>query len=81
MVRVPNRDEVVQKLNADGIGAQIHYPIPLHLQGALRGLGLGEGSFPVAEKAAREILSLPMFPEITGDQQVRVVASLRRALG
>jgi dTDP-4-amino-4,6-dideoxygalactose transaminase len=81
VVRVPNRDDVVRKLNADGIGAQIHYPIPLHLQGAFRGLGLGEGSFPVAEKAAREILSLPMFPEITTDQQARVVASLRRALG
>jgi dTDP-4-amino-4,6-dideoxygalactose transaminase len=79
-VRVPHRDEVVGKLNADGIGAQIHYPIPLHLQGAFRGLGLGEGTFPVAEKAAREILSLPMFPEITADQQERVVASLRRAL-
>jgi len=81
VVRAPKRDEVVQKLNADGIGAQVHYPIPIHLQGAFRGLGLGEGSFPVAEKAAREILSLPMFPEITADQQERVVASLRRALG
>ncbi len=81
VVRVPNRDEVVGRLNADGIGAQIHYPIPIHLQGAFRGLGLGAGSFPVAEKAAREILSLPMFPEITADQQARVVASLRRALG
>ncbi len=81
VVRVPNRDQVVQRLNAEGIGAQIHYPIPLHLQGAFRGLGFGAGSFPVAEKAAREILSLPMFPEITADQQARVVASLRRALG
>ena len=81
VVRVPNRDEVVKRLNADGIGAQIHYPVPIHLQGAFRQLGLGEGSFPVAEKAAREILSLPMYPEITADQQARVVASLRRALG
>jgi dTDP-4-amino-4,6-dideoxygalactose transaminase len=81
VVRVPDRDLVVKKLNADGIGAQIHYPVPIHLQGAFRQLGLGAGSFPVAEKAAREILSLPMFPEITADQQARVVASLRRALG
>ncbi len=81
VVRVPNRDEVVKRLNADGVGAQIHYPVPIHLQGAFAHLGLGPGSFPVAEKAAREILSLPMFPEITADQQARVVASLRRALG
>jgi dTDP-4-amino-4,6-dideoxygalactose transaminase len=81
VVRVPNRDEVVKKLNADGVGAQIHYPVPIHLQGAFRQLGLPEGTFPVAEKAAREILSLPMYPEITADQQARVVASLRRALG
>ena len=81
VVRVPNRDQVLKKLNADGVGAQIHYPVPIHLQGAFRQLGLGEGSFPVAEKAAREILSLPMYPAITADQQARVVASLRRALG
>jgi dTDP-4-amino-4,6-dideoxygalactose transaminase len=81
VVRVPDRDEVVRKLNADGIGAQVQYPIPIHLQGAFAGLGLQEGSFPIAEKAAREILSLPIFPEITADQQSRVVASLRRALG
>jgi dTDP-4-amino-4,6-dideoxygalactose transaminase len=81
VVRVPNRDEVVRKLNADGIGAQIHYPVPIHLQGAFRHLGQGPGSFPVAEQAAREILSLPMYPEITADQQARVVDSLRRALG
>jgi dTDP-4-amino-4,6-dideoxygalactose transaminase len=81
VVRVPNRDRVLQRLTADGIGAQIHYPIPIHLQGAFRQLGLGAGSFPVAEKLAGEILSLPMFPEITPDQQAQVVASLRRALG
>jgi dTDP-4-amino-4,6-dideoxygalactose transaminase len=81
VVRVPARDEVVKRLNADGIGAQIHYPVPIHLQGAFKQLGLGPGSFPVAEKAAEEILSLPIFPEISADQQARVVASLRRALG
>jgi dTDP-4-amino-4,6-dideoxygalactose transaminase len=81
VVRVPNRDRVLRRLNADGIGAQIHHPVPIHLQGAFRGLGLCAGTFPVAEKAAREILSLPMFPEITADQQAHVVASLRRAVG
>jgi dTDP-4-amino-4,6-dideoxygalactose transaminase len=81
VVRVPDRDGVLRKLNADGIGAQIHYPVPIHLQGAFRHLGQGPGSFPVAEQAAREILSLPIYPEITADQQARVVESLRRALG
>jgi len=81
VVRVPNRDEVLERLHADGVGAQIHYPVPIHLQGAFRHLGLGPGSFPIAEKAAGEILSLPMYPEITAAQQARVVASLRRALG
>ncbi len=80
VVRVPDRDEVAGKLNADGIGAQIHYPVPIHLQGAFGHLGQGAGTFPVAEKAAREILSLPIYPEITADQQTRVVDSLRRAL-
>jgi dTDP-4-amino-4,6-dideoxygalactose transaminase len=80
VVRVADRDEVMRRLNADGIGAQIHYPVPIHLQGAFRHLGQGPGSFPVAEKAAREILSLPIYPEITADQQARVVESLRRAL-
>jgi dTDP-4-amino-4,6-dideoxygalactose transaminase len=81
VVRVPKRDEVIKKLNADGIDAHIHYPVPIHLQAAFKYLGLGEGSFPVAEKAASEILSLPIFPEITADQQARVVESLQRALG
>jgi dTDP-4-amino-4,6-dideoxygalactose transaminase len=81
VVRVPHRDKVQERLAADGIGAQIHYPIPIHLQGAFRHLGLGPGSFPVAERAAGEILSLPIYPEITAEQQARVVASLRGALG
>jgi dTDP-4-amino-4,6-dideoxygalactose transaminase len=81
VVRVPRRDEVLKKLNAEGVGAGIHYPVPCHLQGAFRHLGQGPGAFPVAEKAAGEILSLPMFGEITADQQARVVDALARALG
>lgn len=80
VVRVPNRDEVLRRLNADGVGAGIHYPVPCHLQGAFKHLGVGPGSFPVSEKTAGEILSLPMFGEITAEQQERVVASLRKAL-
>lgn len=80
VVRVPRRDEVLQRLNAAGVGAGIHYPVPCHLQGAFAHLGHREGDFPVAEKAAREILSLPMFAEITPDQQARVAEELGKAL-
>jgi dTDP-4-amino-4,6-dideoxygalactose transaminase len=81
VIRVPRRDETLKKLNAAGIGAGIHYPIPIHLQGAFRHLGQGPGAFPVAEKAAGEILSLPLYPQITPQQQERVADELRKAIG
>lgn len=80
VVRVPRRDKVLKKLNAEGIGAGIHYPVPLHLHGALDFLGYREGSFPEAERAAAEILSLPMYPHLTAEQQERVADALRKAL-
>lgn len=80
VVRVPRRDEVLEKLHSAGIGAGVHYPVPIHLQGAFRGLPHGRGDFPVAESAADEILSLPMYPHITGDQQSRVAEELGKAL-
>jgi dTDP-4-amino-4,6-dideoxygalactose transaminase len=80
VIRVPRRDDTLKKLNAAGIGAGIHYPIPIHLQGAFNHLHQGPGSFPVAEQAAGEILSLPLFPQITPQQQERVVDELRKAL-
>jgi dTDP-4-amino-4,6-dideoxygalactose transaminase len=80
VIRVPRRDEVLAKLNAEGIGAGIHYPVPLHLHGALRDLGYRKGDFPIAEKAAAEILSLPIYPHITQDDQERVAEGLRKAL-
>ena len=76
-VRVPRRDAVVAHLNAAGIGAAIHYPVPVHRTGAFAHLG---GSFPHAEAAAGEILSLPIYPQITGDQQARVAETLAAAL-
>jgi dTDP-4-amino-4,6-dideoxygalactose transaminase len=79
VVRVPNRNEVLTRLNDAGIGAQVHYPIPIHLQEPFRLLGYGEGDFPKAEAAAKEILSLPLSPGITKEQQQRVVAELIRA--
>lgn len=80
VIRTPRRNDVLRKLNAAGIGAGIHYPIPIHLQGAFRDLGYTKGDFPVAERACREILSLPIYPGITAQQQERVVEELRRAL-
>ena len=80
VVRVPKRDEVLARLQAEGIGAGIHYPTPLHLHGALKELGYKPGDFPVAEKAAGEILSLPLHPHLTADQQERVADALRRAV-
>jgi dTDP-4-amino-4,6-dideoxygalactose transaminase len=81
VVRVPDRDRVLQSLRASGIEAAIHYPIPLHLQEAFRDLGHREGDFPVAEAAAREVLSLPLFPGIRENEQARVAREFARAIG
>jgi dTDP-4-amino-4,6-dideoxygalactose transaminase len=72
-VRVAERDRVLQSMGAAGIGCGIHYPVPVHLQEAYRFLGHGSGAFPVSEQCAGELLSLPMYPELTPDQ-VRLVA-------
>jgi dTDP-4-amino-4,6-dideoxygalactose transaminase len=80
VVRVPDRDRVIKELHAAGIGAGIHYPVPVHLSSAYAGLGYADGAFPVAERAAREVLSLPLFPGITPAQQERVVTALTGTL-
>ena len=71
-VRVPARDAVRAALQARNIQTGIHYPIPVHLQIAYREFGLGSGQLPVTEKASSELLSLPMFPELTPEQVERV---------
>lgn len=76
VVRSPRRDELVARLSAAGIGTGIHYPAPVHLTPAFARLGYARGAFPVAERLAEAILSLPMFPGITREQQERVVATL-----
>ncbi len=73
VVRVRERDRILQELANRGVHCGIHYPIPIHLQEAYRSLGLGRGAFPVSERCADEVLSLPMFPELT-EEQVEVVA-------
>lgn len=80
VVRVPERDRVLEALHAAGIGAGIHYPRPVHLQGAFARLGHAEGDFPVSEAAAASILSLPIYPGITASQQEQVADALRDAL-
>jgi dTDP-4-amino-4,6-dideoxygalactose transaminase len=76
VVRVKDRERVQQQLEAAGIGTGIHYPIPLHLSKAYEGLFFRPGDFPVAERVASEILSLPMFPGLSLESQRRVVAEL-----
>jgi dTDP-4-amino-4,6-dideoxygalactose transaminase len=80
VVRVPDRDLVQRRLAATGIRTGIHYPQPVHLQKAYRHLGIGPGTFPVAERLAGEVLSLPMFPSLTDDQIDRVGAAVEEAL-
>jgi dTDP-4-amino-4,6-dideoxygalactose transaminase len=69
------RDSLLRHLKAEKIGCEVYYPIPLHMQECLRHLGHGKGDFPVSEQAAHAVLALPMFPEITVDQQRRVIAT------
>jgi dTDP-4-amino-4,6-dideoxygalactose transaminase len=76
VIRAPRRDELRQFLTDRKIGSEIYYPVPLHQQKALAYLGYGEGSFPEAERAAKEVLALPIFPEIRPDEQQRVVDAI-----
>jgi dTDP-4-amino-4,6-dideoxygalactose transaminase len=73
VIRVPNRDAVKQKLADRGIGSAIYYPIPLHLQDCFRYLGYKEGDLPETERACREVLALPVYPELE-EEKVRYVA-------
>ncbi len=81
VVKVRGRDEVRTALGEKGVASGIHYPVPVHLLEAYKGLGYGKGSFPVAEKAADEIISLPMFPHISAEQQQYVAECLEEIVG
>ena len=78
-IRVNNRDEVIKHLNAAGVPTAVHYPVPVHLQEAYRYLGYREGDFPVAEKTAKQIMSLPMHPFLTGEQQKLIADKIKEA--
>jgi dTDP-4-amino-4,6-dideoxygalactose transaminase len=73
VVRVPNRDQVKQQLSERGIATAVYYPIPLHLQPCFKHLGHKAGEFPQSEKACKEVLALPVYPELS-DEQVKYVA-------
>jgi dTDP-4-amino-4,6-dideoxygalactose transaminase len=77
IIRTKKRDELQKYLTENGIGTGLHYPIPLHLQKAYSNLGYVEGDFPITEKVASEILSLPMYPQITTDQQQYVATKIQ----
>src|SRR5439155_22511438 len=81
VIRVPERDRVLRELKLRGIGAGVHYPIPLHLQEACAYLGYRPGSFPHAEVVANEVLSLPLYPELSRSQQEEVAAVVRASVG
>lgn len=75
-VKIPNRDEVHKMLQEAGIGAMLYYPVPLHLQKVHSDLGIGEGSLPVTEDNTKLVISLPMFPELTPEEQKTVADTL-----
>jgi dTDP-4-amino-4,6-dideoxygalactose transaminase len=77
IIRTRKRDELQKYLSENGIGIGLHYPIPLHLQKAYVDLGYDEGDFPITEKVASEILSLPMYPQISTDQQQYVATKIK----
>jgi len=77
VIRSKDREGLMSHLKQQGIGTGIHYPIPLHLQNAYRWMGYKAGDFPITERVAREIVSLPMFPQLSLEQQHRVVDEIR----
>jgi dTDP-4-amino-4,6-dideoxygalactose transaminase len=79
-IRMRNRDHVQRVLAERGIGTAVYYPVPLHLQPMYAPLGYARGSFPVAERAADEVLSLPLYPELTSEQVERVARAVMEAV-
>jgi len=78
IIRAPKRDQLLAHLCSLGVSAGIYYPIPLHLQPCFRYLGYRRGHFPVAEQASREVLSLPLYPQISSREQNHVISSLSK---
>ena len=81
VIRVPRRDEVVAHLKKNDIGCEIYYPLPIHLQECFRYLGYKEGDFPEAEKAAKEVMAIPIYPELTDEIKDYVAKTILSFLG
>jgi UDP-2-acetamido-2-deoxy-ribo-hexuluronate aminotransferase len=79
-IQVPDRENVIKRLNESGVPTAVHYPIPLHLQPAFSYLALGQGAFPISEKAASRIMSLPMHPYLETTTQEEIVEALIKAV-
>jgi dTDP-4-amino-4,6-dideoxygalactose transaminase len=80
VIEVANRDRVLNRLQSNGVMAQVHYPSVVHLQECYADLGFGEGDFPVTETAAANMLSLPMYAELTDEQMDYTVNTLAEAI-
>lgn len=80
-IRVPRRDELQAHLKAKGIGSNVYYPLPMHLQPCFAYLGYKDGQFPESERAAKEVLSLPVYPELSTAQLDEVIAAVRGFYG
>ena len=78
VIRADNRDKLNLRLKENDIGATIHYPLPLHLQEAYKNLGYKKGDFPISETCSAELLSLPMFPELTEDEIKKIVEVIKK---
>ena len=78
VIQLAERDRMIEHLAESGVGSRIHYPIPIHMQECARGLGYKEGDFPVSERQAKTILSLPIYPELTDDEIEHVIDSVGR---
>ena len=80
-LRVERRDELAAYLAGQGIETAIYYPVPLHRQPAFASLGGRRGDCPESERAAQEVLSIPLYPELTEEQQSRVVQEIKKGIG
>jgi len=80
-LRVTRRDELQEHLKKKGIGSSVYYPLPLHLQPCFEYLGYKAGAFPESEKAAKEVISLPIYPELTRAQLDEVIGAVREFYG